>query len=296
MRKICLVIASMVFLLAGCSLAGFAYDLAPRIAVRYADGYLELNNRQEARALELFRARHALHARDELPRYYAFLTKAREFTADGLDRDEIDQILDQARALYQLAVERTLPAVAEILVSLEPAQLALLEKRLVRNIEKDREKMRESDQARRTREALEDTEEWVGAITEEQQRRIENGLREMHETRPLWLQWRVANAERFITFMREEPSRVEVEQFLAAYWLDRKDMPEELAERLTDNMERYREMLVDLDQSLSPEQRRHARDRLAKFSKMVIDVMPDDVRRAVMQHERDAGELKQLTR
>lgn len=295
MRKICLIVASMVFLLAGCSLAGFAYDLAPRIAVRYADSYLQLTNRQEARALELFRARHELHARDELPRYHAFLTKAREFTADGLDRGEVNEVLDEARDLYQLAVKRTIPAVAEILVSLEPAQLEYLEKRLAKNVEADRNKMREDRRARQIEKTLEDTKEWVGTISEEQQRRIKDGLREMHETRPLWLKWRVDNAERFITYMREKPSRAELEQFLVDYWLNRKDMPEVLTARLNENVQRYREMLVDLDKTLTPEQRGRARDRLAKFSKMVVDVMPDEVRRAVLRNQSDVDELKQLT-
>lgn len=270
-------------LLTACSMAGFAYDLLPRLAVRQADTYLQLSKRQEARALELFRERHALHARDELPRYYALLRKAERAAADGITREEIDEVLDEVEFLYKLAIERTLPAVAEILAGLDDAQLDLLEKRLRADAEKDRKRLAENHRARRIEKTIEEIEEWTGDLSDPQQEMIIAALEEMHETRPMWLEWRIENSHRFIDFMRGRPEPVEIEKRLAEYWLDRPHMPQELYVKLQDNANRYREMLIALDGNVSEAQRSHALEKLSSFAEVVLDIMPKETRAAVVE-------------
>lgn len=278
-----LAVLLLALFVASCSFANFAYDYAPRIATRFVDEYLQLSNRQAEQALELFRERHAEHARDELPRYYRFLVNTETAGADGFDRQEIDMLFDGVQELFALGIGRTLPAAARILDDLDRNQLDALQKRLREDVEEDRERLKEDHVARRRQEALEDVEEWVGDLEPAQKELILGELEAMVETRPLWLQWRIARNEQLVALLREKPEREAIEKFLADYWIRRAGMPEELVQGMQSNRERYRDMVVALDASLSESQRSKARDKLVEYREMVLDMMPDEIRVAVLE-------------
>src|SRR5690606_32711884 len=108
--------------------------------------------------------------------------------------------------LYRLGVERTVPVVAQILAGLDADQLDALEERLREDVEEDRERLRENHQARRLKEALEDVEEWLGEVNPTQRDIVERALADMDETRPLWLDWRIARNEKLIELLRAAPT------------------------------------------------------------------------------------------
>lgn len=277
--------------LAACSMANFAYDLAPRIAVRYVDDYLQLSNRQEADALSMFRERHALHARDELPRYHDFILETRTALEDGLTHDDVDAIFDDVKALAELGVLRTIPAAAKILDDLGSVQLDALEEKLHEDAAEYREELDDDHKGRRLGETLEDIEEWIGVITDEQRDLLTRELRTMQETSPMWLRWRIEQNEKLIALLRSSPSLDAIEAFLAGYWLRQDGLPPELTASRDTNRARYRDMIVALDASLSDEQRAHALERLAEYRQTVIDMMPDEVRAGMAPNDRkDIGE------
>lgn len=284
----------LVLFTASCSLANFAYDYAPRIATRFVDEYLQLSNRQAEQALQMFRERHALHARDELPRYYRFLQQTRSAEKDGFDRQEVDELFDGVQQLFALGIERTIPAAARILDDLDVNQLDALQRRLQEDVEEDRQRLREDHVARRRQEALEDVEEWVGELEASQEKMILGELDAMDETRPLWLQWRISRNEQLIALLRGKPEKEAIEKFLADYWIHRGGMPEKLAQGMDANRERYRDMIVMLDESLSDEQRNKAREKLVEYREMVLDMMPDEVRVALLEER--AGQAEEQAR
>lgn len=276
-------------LVAGCSFADFAYDLAPRIAVRYVDDYLQLTNRQEARALEMFRERHALHARDELPRYHAFLQETRVALEDGLTGAEVDAVFDQVQALAELGVRRTIPAAAKILADLDADQVGALEERMQDSAEEYREELDDDHKGRRLGETLKDIEEWIGPIDDAQRDMLTRELRAMHDTAPMWLRWRMRKNEELVALLRGEPEQADIEEFLAGYWLRQDGLSPQLIAERDANRRRYRGMIVALDASLQPEQRAHALGRLGEYGGMVLDMMPEAVRVAV--RDRNAGAM-----
>lgn len=277
--------------LAACSMADFAYSLAPRIAVRYVDDYLQLTNRQEARALEMFRERHALHARDELPRYHDFLVETRLAVRDGLTRADVDTIFDGVQSLAELGVRRTIPAAARILADLDNAQIDALEERLHDSAEEYRAELDDDHKGRRLGETLEDVADWIGNVTDSQREMLARELGAMTETRPMWLAWRIEQNRRLIALLRGEPSQDAIEAFLAGYWLRQDGLPPELVAGRDANRARYRNMIVALDASLSAGQRGHALEKLAEYRDKVVGMMPDDVRAVVLaEHAGSGGE------
>jgi len=276
-------VAALALLVTACSMADFAYDLAPRLAVRFVDDYLQLDNRQAEQALVLFRERHALHARDELPRYYRFLVETETATRDGIDAGEVDAVFDQVREFFRLGIERTIPAAAEILAGLNVDQLDALQERLQEDVAEDRKRLAEDHAARRRKETLEDFEEWVGDLAEPQQQMIMRELKAMEETRPLWLNWQITRNEQLIELLRSRPQRDAIEAFLADYWIHQSSAPEELVQGMTANRQRYRAMIVALDGSMSERQRRSVREKLEEYREMVLDMMPEEIRVVILE-------------
>lgn len=274
---------ALAFTLTACSLADFAYDLAPRVALRHVDDYLQLNNRQEVKALELFRARHAMHARDELPRYYRFLSETEEAISDGIDTADVNAVFDGVRRLYRLGVERTVPAAAEILAGLDKDQLDALQNRLREDVEEDRKRIDEDHDARRRRKTLEEIEEWIGGLDESQQRMVIRNLEDMVETRPLWLAWRMSRNEKLVELLRDQPEREAIEVFLMDYWIHNTGMPSQLHDGMQANRDRYSALIVALDESLQDGQRRTALEKLAEYREMIVDMLPDEIRVAVLE-------------
>lgn len=275
----------LVMTVVSCSMAGLAYELAPGMAVRYADDYLELSRRQEVHAKRLFLDRKQLHERDELPRYHALLAKTDAAIRDGIEHDDIDELFGDVRELYRLGVSRTIPQVAEILADVDEKQIDILERRLERDAEEDREEIDEAEEEhdRELADTFEDIEEWIGPLSDSQRKLIRKKLREREPTRPFWVEWRVARNQALVALLRTQPSRSEIEAFLVNYWVERADMPRYLEEALERNGELYRDMIVALDRSLSVEQRARARERVAEYREMVLDMMPEKVRLAVLE-------------
>ena len=267
-----------------CSMASFAYSLAPGMAVRYVDDYLNLSRQQELEAKRLFIERQALHERDELPRYHALLADADAAIRDGIKAKDVEAIFEQVRELYRLAVKRTIPQVATILADASESQIDTLASRLEREAEEDRKEMKEDDfKWRDVDETLEDVEDWTGSLRDEQRRLLVRYIRKMEITRPYWLEWRIERNQQLVALLRSQASRKEIETFLGEYWIERAGIPRYLEEGLETNRRLYREMIVALDASLTPEQREKARERVAEFQEMVLDMMPQDVRLAVLE-------------
>lgn len=284
---LCLLLLTVV---TSCSMAGLAYDLAPSLAVRYADDYLDLSHEQEARAKRLFLERRSVHAHDELPRYHALLQQADAAIRSGIEREDVDALFNEVRRLYRLGVKRTIPQVAAILADVNARQIDVLAERLAEEAQEDRERIGEEGVRREIDETIEDIEEWIGPLSDAQRRLVSRRLRELEATRTLWVGWRIANNEQLVKLLREQATREDIEAFLTAYWVERSNMPEQLAGALVRNGERYQEMIVALDGTLSAQQREKALERIAEYRGMVIDMMPADVRTALREGRSDAAQ------
>lgn len=276
--------------LAACSLAGFGYDMAPRIAVRYADDYLALSNRQEARALELFRERKALHQRDELPQYAIFMADLERRLQRGVTREDFNHTFERVNELWDLAVERTVPAIATILADLDEDQLAALEESLADSEERYRERIREHDPEKRREERFEDIEEWTGDLTAEQRAFIDERFAQLNDTRVDWLEWRIERNQRLIDLLKTRPGKAEIEAFMISSWARRNDIDPALEKATEENRAIYRGMLVDLADRLTEAQMESVADKLAEYREIVWELLPEEQRLA-LQERRASGTL-----
>lgn len=264
-----------------CSMAGFGYDIAPRLAVRYADDYLQLSNRQEARALQLFEARKELHQRDELPRYAIFMVDVeRRLEADPAPAD-IDYALEQVSEFWSLAIERTVPAITSILLDLDEDQVDALGRKLADSEERYRKRIEEHDPEKELEERTEDIEEWTGKLDEEQLALVSERLATLNDTRVAWLEWRIERNSRLMTLLRERTDAAALEEFLLKSWVSRENIDPALVEATDENRQRYIALLLELNEMITPEQRERVEEKLADYREIVWELLEDEQRLAL---------------
>ena len=125
-----MVIALLVVTLSACSTIRFGYDKLPFLAGWELDRYLDLNGEQEKLVDRRLRAIQAWHRQTQLPKYAALLKQVEEQVDDSISVQRVAGWRNEALATWPALVDQLAPAVAELAVTLTPAQLGHLEKTL----------------------------------------------------------------------------------------------------------------------------------------------------------------------
>lgn len=126
-------IASVALAVAGCSTIRFGYDKLPFLAGWEIDRYLDLASEQEAIADRQLRAVQAWHRKAQLPKYAVLLKQIEAEVAQVDAPMTAERIADWRRAAlatWPELVDHLAPGVAELAVTLTPAQLDHFEKAL----------------------------------------------------------------------------------------------------------------------------------------------------------------------
>jgi len=260
--KICLAFL-LALLGAGCSTVRLAYDNADIYLKWKLSSYLALEGDDAdelAARMADFMAWHRAHA---LPQYAALADDGARRFARGLSREDLvwgyDSAIAQARESARAAAER----IAPLLDRLTPAQIAHLESALADDNRKfAREYLRGGEPERRRRRVernVERLEDWVGRLSEGQVERVAL----YSERAPLLEEWRERDRKRLqaelLSLVRARQARKLLPD-AAAHW-DRGREPGYAAAYEASRSE-YFSMVLELDRSLSPEQRARALRRI----------------------------------
>jgi uncharacterized protein DUF6279 len=150
-RIIAALAVALVLALGGCSLLKIGYGQASPLAFRWLDGYVDFNDAQSLIARTALDDALAWHRRTQLPDYVQLLARAEaEVLADstpermcawaGEIRDRIEPVL------LHLA-----PAVADVALTLSPAQFRHIEKRFAETNDEFRDDHLQKNPSRRQR-------------------------------------------------------------------------------------------------------------------------------------------------
>lgn len=264
--KVTLALAA-VSLLAACSALRLAYDNAD-VYVKYRAGqFLDLKGAQDHELAQRIDSFFAWHRASALPAYARTAEEAAARIGKGLSRADLvwgyDSFVAHARQSLRGAAER----VAPLLDRLTPEQLAYMEKGFA---EENRrfagDNLRGSDGERRKRRAErveERLEDWVGGLSDAQVQRVRlyseraplvDELRQRDRRR---LQARVLDMARARRAQRELPA-------LAGSWPDGREAAYAKASEAA--REEYYALLLDLDRSMTPEQRARAQRTLRRYA------------------------------
>jgi hypothetical protein len=254
--------------LAGCSSVRIAYENADAYLLWRANSYLDLQGAAydalDARIDDFF----DWHRAAALPQYAKISEDAAVRMAKGLSRADLvwgyDSFMGQARESLRAAAER----IAPLLDGLSARQLRRMEQRFeednrrfrkenLRGSEEERRKRR----AKRTQERLED---WVGDLNRAQVQRVRQYSEraplfgELHERERMRVQGELVAMARERQAARLLPER-------AANFERGRDAAHVAASDGARN--EYFQLLLDLDQTLSAEQRAHAVENLRRYAR-----------------------------
>lgn len=267
-----LVLAGAALLCAGCSLVNLGYNHADTVALYMARDYLSLDAPQYAEAKARVAVLHDWHRREEMPAYVALLRAASSRLSQGLTIDDTRWAVAQARAHYRTASARAAREAAPVLAMLELPQIAHLEHKIAENNEKYAKEYLPADPAKRHRAQVtrlrEGLEDWFGALSREQVLRLERFVTEngrfnqsRFEDRRRWQQESVSLIKRH---RRADELAPRLAQLFSNPEAGR---TEEFSRESRRWDEAMAQLLVDLDRTLSAQQRSRALERLAKFAR-----------------------------
>ncbi len=267
------IVLALALLLTACSSLRLAYNNGDTLLYWWLDGYIDFDSEQKSDAKhdidELFR----WHRKTQLHDYVQVLEKAQVQLQQGkLSHAELLATYHDVRNRTQVLLIKAAPDIADMALTLHPAQLAQMEKKFAKNNAEFRKKNlkgdREQQNKARYKRAMDQFELWFGNFSNEQ----EAAIRRASDARPLdneiWLDERMRRQRSILDLAqriaREQPSR---EQAIA--WVQ--SLVRESFARM-DNSERkpfidaYTNSTVDMVytvvQMATPAQKAHAHKRM----------------------------------
>ncbi len=117
-----------VSLLSACSALRLGYSQAPELAYWWLDGYVDFNKSQTPKVREALTSWFKWNRSTQLPDYAALLAKAEVELASNATPAQACQWFDDVSSRVEVALERVLPDLAEMVLTATPEQLVYLEK------------------------------------------------------------------------------------------------------------------------------------------------------------------------
>lgn len=253
-------------LLCGCSTVRLAYDNADAYLRWRAGNYLDVHGEQLDELDAAIDDFHRWHRAQALPQYARLALDAATRVEDGVSPADLvwgyDSLLAQARIGLREAARRMAP----LLGRLDARQLEHIESRLAEDNRRFRKKfLRGSEAARRERRAeriVKRLEDWVGRLSQAQEERV----RQYSERSPLLAQMRLRDHQRVqaaaLALLRA--GRIEDLAEFVAHWDRGRDAA--YVGALDASRRELTAMLLDLDRTLSAEQRALAAASLRRYA------------------------------
>ena len=251
----------------GCSTLRFTYENADAYLRWKAGSYLDLQADDAEELDDRIDEFHAWHRKNALPKYTALAHEASQRFADGLSRQDLDWGYDSLRGQTRESLHKGAELIAPLLDRLTPEQVAQVERRLAdenRQFYRDNLRGPERDRRRkRARVIVDRLEDWVGKLSQAQVQRV----REYAERAPLADELRDRDRKRLqkevIAIVRAREASKRLPERIA-HW-ERGREPAYVA-ALDAWREQYFTLLMDIDRSLTPEQRARAQSHMRRYA------------------------------
>ena len=262
-----LLVAVLAALACGCSTVRFAYDNADTYLRWKAGSYLELQGDEADQLDDRIDEFHDWHRRNALPKYVTLIQQAGERFGDGLSHQDLVWGYDSLRQQARESLRKGAELIAPLADRLTPEQVAHIERRLAEeNRQFYRDNLRVSERERRKkrqRVIVDRLEDWVGKLTQAQVQRV----REYAERAPLADELRDRDRKRLqkevLAILRAREARKRLADQLVNW--ERGREPAYVA-ALDAWREQFFTLLVDIDRSLTPEQRARVQRQLRRYA------------------------------
>jgi len=262
-----LCLMSLLLAASGCSRVSIAYNSADFLIEQYAKDYLALEGPQIASWQPTLENALSRHRQEDLPYLARFFDDAHEGAVKGFNQPRMQCLLDQFEVLYRRHARVAADLTAPLLAELTPDQIQALEKKFREEKAEDEADMDRARVARQKRKRAERYEEsvtwWIGPLSEKQKIIVSEQTAAMPDTDADWIQYRNAERKVLIELLKRQAGEKEIRDFLVAWVVQHKDLPQGLQEARKKIRGQIAELFIRLDNSFSTEQRAHFAARLA---------------------------------
>lgn len=254
--------------LSGCTAVQLGYNNADTLIHWRGGRYFGFEGEQKADFERRVQRFLGWHRKAELPKYEQFAHGLADRLARGLSQADLVWGYDSFQTLLRQSLGAGAAEAGELLDGLSVAQIERFEARLAKENRDHAKEYGLSDppeerRARRTKRNVERLEEWFGSLTDAQVERI----RRYSERAPLDDELRDRDRKRMqrelTAMLRAKQARQRLVSWALA-WDQNRD-PAYEAQRVA-NLKEYFAMVLDLDKTLSAEQRARAVKRLRGFA------------------------------
>ena len=260
----------LALLLGACSMMRVAYDNADSYVRWRAAGYLDVRAEQSKELDAAIEGFHDWHRRTALPQYARLAEEAAERVGDGVTPEDLVWGYDSLSAQVRISLREGAARIAPVLAGLDAQQIARLEARFAEDNRKfAREFLRGPERVQRRKRAegiARRLEDWVGRLSEAQLERV----KQYSERVPLLGAMRGRDHRRLqaalLGLLRSNKKETFKDDLvsLAERW-DRDRDPAYAAALESSRRELYA-LLLELDRTLSPEQRAAAVANLRRYA------------------------------
>jgi hypothetical protein len=268
-----LALALFALLFAACSTIKLGYNNADTLLLHAVDRYVDLDPEQEQMVRRRVVALLAWHRATQLHDYAAFIQHARSGLDGFVTEAEIREFNQGLNARLALLGERAAPDAAALALTLTPAQIDQVERKLVDdNVKARKESARELKQAvdERAKKYAERSEFWLGKLTPQQLQLVRSSLAGRPVDSLYWLEARERRTRDLVALLRkvhaEKPAEAVAADWFRAYF---RELARPAGAEQRSRAEAFRRdnavLVAQLINSASPEQRAHLDKRLAGF-------------------------------
>ena len=262
----------MLALVSACSALRIGYSTAPDLTYWWLDRYVDFDGAQTQRVRDALAQWFTWHRRNQLPEYAALLVRAQaEVVADTTPARACEWQAELIRRA-NTAFDRAVPAAADIVLSITPAQIAHIEKRYAKVNEEFRDDYLQPDPAKRAVATLKRTvdraEMLYGKLDDNQRARMAASLARSPFDAELWLAERRSRQQDALQVLnkltRDRATREQAQQALRAYADRIEHSPHEAYSRYSARLNEFNcAFAAALHNGTSAAQRRHAAKTLA---------------------------------
>jgi hypothetical protein len=272
MRRYRTLIFLLLALAAGCTALRLGYTQADVILGWRANSYFDLDADQRRDFAGRLDRLLAWHRYEQLPEYATFLTTAIDKAEHGVTAEDIDWFVDGFKARYRIIINRGANDAAEILATLEPAQITALQKQFNKDNKKfaNEHELGENGEKRkreRLKRTLSQLEYWTGNLSREQEGKIAAMLAPIPLIEHLRHEDRMRRQREFVELLKLRKTGPEFATLLREWLLewDHGRAPEYA--RLSEEVYHQRvKFYLAVDKLITREQRQHALSRLKKYA------------------------------
>ena len=198
-------VLALALLVTGCSAIKLGYENLPRLVQWQADRYLSLDTDQEALVNRHAKALQRWHRQNLLPVYAEFLREVEEEVHSPVTPGQVAGWRRTVVSAWAPLAEQLAPAVAEVAVTLRPAQLARLRDELAKSNEKAAKRYRAIDPAERQearyQRLVERAESFLGDVNDAQKQLMREAAAAMASNEDAWWQTRLARQEAILALL-----------------------------------------------------------------------------------------------